>query len=126
MYVYIISNEAFDGWLKVGKTKDIKKRVSNLNTGSPYEYRVELLIEMHDDKPIHNRLVTMGYESSREWFKVELAELRGIVLRVKSDWERWDPERDSPSSDSAAANDSDQGDQGWHIPARSPKLVVSQ
>jgi hypothetical protein len=123
MYVYIISNEAFDGWLKVGKTKDIKRRMTTMQTGAPTPYVVELLVELHDDKPVHNRLASMRIKRTGEWFQIELAELRDTVLKVKRDWAEWNPEPDSLPSDPAAAND---GDHGWHVPARSPKLAVSQ
>ena len=122
MYVYIISNEAFDGWLKVGKTKDINRRLIAMQVGAPTPYVVELLVEMHDDRPVHNRLDAMRVKRTGEWFQIGQSELRDIVLRVKSDWEEWDPEPDSRPAD-LAAND---GDQGWAAPRSSTKLEVAQ
>ena len=88
MYVYIISNEAFDGWLKVGKTAQIKRRMSTMQTGAPTEYVVELLVKFFDDKPIHNKLEALGIERKGEWFKASMADVRSVVLATVSEWER--------------------------------------
>ena len=120
MYVYIISNEAFDGWLKVGKTKDINRRVIAMQVGAPTPYVVELLVEMHDDRPVHNRLDAMRVKRTGEWFQIGQSELRDIVLRVKSDWEEWDPEPDSRPADPGC----DELDSGDEDVRRSANLVL--
>ena len=46
MYIYVISNPAIDGWLKVGKTKNLTTRLNTLQTGSPHEYKYEMVTEL--------------------------------------------------------------------------------
>ena len=40
-YLYIITNENFPGWVKVGVTKDLDARLNNYQTASPHRnYRL--------------------------------------------------------------------------------------
>ena len=40
-YLYLITNSAWPGWIKVGTTKNIKHRVRSYQTGSPFrDYQV--------------------------------------------------------------------------------------
>ena len=86
MYVYVISNPAFPEWLKVGKTKDLYKRLINYNTCSPFEYEYVLVDQFHCDKPIHNKLLAMGIEHSREWFKVDLETVERAIADTVAEW----------------------------------------
>jgi len=71
MQVYVITNESFDGWVKVGKTTDINKRLCSYSTGAPTTYVVEYINELYDDRPVHDLLDAKGIERSGEWFKCE-------------------------------------------------------
>ena len=117
MYVNVISNEAFDGWLKVGKTKDLHKRLSSYNTGSPVDYEILLAEEFHDDRPIHNRLLAMGVECKREWFKVDMDTLETVIADVMAEWY---PEPDSLPTDLSC----DYPDNGDEDVRRSANLVL--
>ena len=86
MFVYVISNPAFDGWLKVGKTKCPHTRLKTLQTAAPTEFNIEMLTEFDCDKPIHNRLMVMGYENSREWFKIDLDAVESVIADVITEW----------------------------------------
>jgi hypothetical protein len=108
MYVYVISNEAFDGWLKVGKTKDIKNRMYSMQTGAPTEYVVELLVELEDDVLVHWKLDEWGVERKLEWFKCDRATARKAVLEVKRDVE--------DHRDMVAANRLKAANDGWLAP----------
>jgi hypothetical protein len=86
MYVYVISNPSFEGWLKVGKTKNLVTRLNALQTGSPHEYQYETVTEFTCDKPIHNRLISMGIERKREWFKTDLDTIESAIADVVAQW----------------------------------------
>ena len=86
MYIYVISNPAFDGWLKVGKTIDLSKRLIAMQTSAPTEYKYELVDEFFCDKPIHNKLLAMGIESRREWFKTDLDTIEQVIADVVAQW----------------------------------------
>jgi len=40
-YLYIITNKSWQGWIKVGTTRNLKKRLQTYQTGSPFrDYEV--------------------------------------------------------------------------------------
>ena len=86
MYIYVLSNPSFDGWLKVGKTKNLYTRLNNYNTGAPTEYEFVLVDEFFCDKPIHNKLLAMGIERHREWFKTDLDTIESVIAEVMAEW----------------------------------------
>jgi hypothetical protein len=91
MYVYVISNPAFPEWLKVGKTKNLHTRMTTLNTATPFEFTIELVEEeLPCDKPVHNKLLAMGIESSREWFKTDLDTVERVMADVVAEWAEHD------------------------------------
>ena len=87
MYVYVISNPAFEGWLKVGKSNNPKQRFESFKTYAPTEYQLELLVEFEDDRPLHNKLDALGYERKGEWFKVTNAEVRRVILETIAEFD---------------------------------------
>ena len=75
-YVYIISNPAFEGWIKIGKAVDAFDRVRSYQTGSPFrDYELvyaRLFKNRHAaEKAIHNILRTVGFATSCEWFAID-------------------------------------------------------
>jgi predicted GIY-YIG superfamily endonuclease len=116
MYVYIISNESFDGWLKVGKTNDIKRRVSELQTAAPTEHIVELLVDgMEYDHEAHMILVEQGIEKSGEWFKCDLATAREAVLKARQNIKM--------QEDMVAVNRLKAANEGWIVSTRSRECI---
>jgi hypothetical protein len=85
-WVYIISNPAMPGLLKVGfSRKDPHLRAQELNgTGCPQPYRVEydvLVIAPQDvEQDIHQRLLSK--RDGREWFRCSLQEAVAAVNAV--------------------------------------------
>ena len=72
MYTYLM----FDGKrFKIGKTNNIKKRLSILKTASP---DIQLIDYCNEDieKQLHRILKDKRYK--KEWFKLEKEDLRGI------------------------------------------------
>ena len=72
MYTYLM----FDGKrFKIGKTNNIKKRLSILKTASP---DIQLIDFCNEDieKQLHRILKDKRYK--KEWFKLEKEDLRGI------------------------------------------------
>ncbi len=79
MHVYIITNPAFDGWVKVGRATDLGKRLSSMQTGAPTPYAIEYSVKLYDDRPVHTILDNMGIERSLEWFKCDVETARKAV-----------------------------------------------
>ena len=85
MNVYVITNESFDGWVKVGKTTDINKRLTSYKTGAPTEYVVEFITELYDDRPVHHILQDAGHERASEWFRCDVETAIAAVKQAAND-----------------------------------------
>ncbi len=75
-YVYIVSNPAWDGWYKVGATKDAETRLQSYQTGTPFrDYKLEWYMPCSDyvglEKDFHNHS-----EFSHEWVRIPLETLK--------------------------------------------------
>lgn len=93
-YVYIFTNESFrEGWVKIGKTNNIKKRLSQLdNTSCPLPFDVyaylktarydEAEVFVHDFISHFNQ--SLRIRPNREYFKVSPEEALEILIKVKN------------------------------------------
>ena len=78
-WVYLITNEAMPGLVKIGRTvKDPYVRAKELShTGSPKKYHVEYAIERNDyvnfEKQLHKYF--NEHRAGKEWFRVDLLEV---------------------------------------------------
>jgi hypothetical protein len=92
MYVYVISNPAFEGWVKVGKTTDVKSRIATMQSGVPHvhRYEVEMLAEFVDDVPVHWELEDRKIERSGEWFRCAKHEAMDAVRKVMAEYNSFD------------------------------------
>lgn len=92
-YVYIFTNESFrEGWVKIGKTRDVKKRLTQLdNTSCPYPFDVyaTLKTSRYDDAEefVHDFIShfnqSLRIRPNREYFKVDPEEALDILYKVK-------------------------------------------
>lgn len=76
-YLYIISNENFPGWIKVGVTKDLKNRLHTYQTASPYrnyvlEYSLFHPEYLQAEKQIKETMKYFAKSIKNEWYEVEL------------------------------------------------------
>ena len=74
--VYVLSNPAFDRYVKVGRTSDLEQRLRQLdNTSVPLPFRCEFAIEVDDEveaeRLVHQAFADVRVRSSREFFEVE-------------------------------------------------------
>lgn len=76
-YLYIITNENFPGWVKVGVTKDLDARLNNYQTASPYRnYKLVYSIfhpkYLEAEKRIKESMRPFAKAIKNEWFEVDL------------------------------------------------------
>ena len=74
--VYIITNPAWEGWVKVGMAVDAEDRAGNYQTSSPYrDYELAYVVDTPDrratETEAHKRLSDM-FEQRNEWFKCDV------------------------------------------------------
>lgn len=74
--VYVLSNAAFDRYVKVGRTTDLKQRLHRMdNTSVPLPFRCEFAIEVDDDvaveRLVHQAFADVRIRSNREFFEID-------------------------------------------------------
>jgi hypothetical protein len=89
-HVYAIVNNAFPGWVKIGKTIDFKQRLSAYQTYSPYQDFKELekthVNNRHSAEGFAHRLAAdlTRVEQTGEWFFITDEEVSTVLEQVKS------------------------------------------
>jgi len=76
-YLYIITNDAFPGWVKVGTTFNLKERLHVYQTCDPFR-RYELVYSLHHpefrqaEKKIKETMKHFAREIKNEWYNIDL------------------------------------------------------
>lgn len=96
--VYLLSNEAMPGWVKIGRTNQIERRLSDLyNTSVPLPFKAEDFIETITEedsrsleKSLHNIIDTINPDRrkntearKREFFKMSTEEAKNVFTLVR-------------------------------------------
>lgn len=74
-FVYIITNKNFEGYVKIGITKNIKKRLQAYQTSSPFrDYKIEYYVYhpniKQGEKDIHKLLEPFALSRRNEWVEI--------------------------------------------------------
>lgn len=77
-YLYVITNKAFPGWVKIGVTENLNKRLQQYQTASPHrdyilEYSLHHPRYLEAEKKIKEVMKHFASEIRNEWFKVDLS-----------------------------------------------------
>ena len=86
-YVYIITNPAWKGWLKVGMAVDAEDRCKSFQTSSPYrDYQLEYCGYFNNrrvaEEKVHKKMVKVSDSNTSEWFKVSVIDAIKVIERV--------------------------------------------
>ena len=84
--VYIITNPAWEGWVKVGMAVDAMDRIKNYQTSSPFrDYTLLYAYEVNDrragESAAHARLAK-ECDNINEWFRIPPAIANELILEV--------------------------------------------
>ena len=87
--LYIITNPAFEGWIKVGMAVDAQDRLRNYQTSSPFrDYELQSFCKVSDrraaEAEVHRRL-SKYVERQGEWFKCSVEVARDEIMCVKAE-----------------------------------------
>lgn len=85
MQVYVMTNESFDGWVKVGESLDPATRVTQFQIGAPTDYVLQHSEFLFSDRPVHKYLVEQGIERRLEWFKCSTQTAVDAINTVKAE-----------------------------------------
>ncbi len=97
MIFYLITNESFPGWVKIGFTTKSKmtERLRVYQTGTPFrDYVVEHEVSFSGvgcvkvaEREVHQRLADMGYSQKGEWFEGSTKIAKNIIDSVYNEME---------------------------------------
>ena len=83
-YVYVISNKAWPGWVKIGMAVDVDERLNSFQTSSPHrDYILEHSVASNDrrksEKEAHTRALPLSTDTKGEWFKLSVEQAITIL-----------------------------------------------
>ena len=86
-YVYVISNPAWKGWVKIGMAIDAEDRLKSYQTSSPYrDYQLLHSVYVTDrraiEKKAHRKIGKIAEEKQNEWFKVDAIEAIDCITAI--------------------------------------------
>lgn len=76
-YLYIITNDAFEGWVKVGTTDNLTQRLHVYQTGDPFRrYKVIYSVAHPEfrqaEKKIREVMKHFALDIKGEWYRIDL------------------------------------------------------
>jgi len=84
--VYIVYNENFPEWVKVGMAVDAEDRLNNYQTSSPYrDYVLYYKYDVNDRRKAESeahRVLNKRYEKQGEWFKCTVEEANKAISEL--------------------------------------------
>ena len=95
--VYVLSNPAFDNYVKVGRTIDLEQRLKQLdNTSVPLPFRCVFAVEVDDEvgveRLVHQAFADVRVRTTREFFEIDVQRViaalkltNGIDVTPKAD-----------------------------------------
>jgi len=83
-YVYVITNKAWAGWVKIGMAFDPEDRCNGYQTSSPHrDYILEYSVASNDrrkaEQQAHARAAKLASEVKGEWFKLPLDQAKKVL-----------------------------------------------
>jgi tRNA 2-selenouridine synthase SelU len=91
-YLYIVTNTAFPGWVKVGTTYNLKERLHVYQTCDPYR-RYKLVYSLHhpDFRVAEQKLKTsmkhFALEIKNEWYRIDLEMAKSRLVEQLEEYE---------------------------------------
>lgn len=76
-YLYIITNDAYPGWVKIGTTANLEQRLHVYQTGDPFRrYRIVYSLQHPEfrqaEKKIKETMKRFALSIKGEWYEVDL------------------------------------------------------
>ena len=74
-YIYVITNKAWEGWVKIGRATDVSKRIGAYNTSSPYrDYEAVYFTKTKNPFIIEMYFIDTYGDDNNEWFNISVEE----------------------------------------------------
>tara|TARA_R110001632_G_scaffold199797_1_gene322336 strand:+ start:175 stop:558 length:384 start_codon:yes stop_codon:yes gene_type:complete len=87
-YVYVITNPAWEGWVKIGMAIDAEDRCNAYQTSSPFrDYTIEAYIAVKDrrksEAEAHKKAKKIARQTIGEWFNIPIEEAKHIIEELQ-------------------------------------------
>ena len=81
-YIYIITNKVFKDNIKIGKTIDPIKRLSNYNVGDPNKNYQYVFLKETSVADVIEKYFKNKYSSNNEWYSLSIEEASNKILNI--------------------------------------------
>jgi len=86
-YIYVLTNPAWKGWVKVGMAIDAEDRCKQYQTSSPYrdytlQYKKFFTNRSKAEQEVHKLLIGKGDIFNGEWFQTSIKEARKTIKSI--------------------------------------------
>lgn len=83
MYIYVITHPKFKGWIKLGRTTDVEKRLNEYQTNCPdrafkIEFKLKTEYVYNIENYFDNYILNNGYE----WYNCDAIEAINIINKI--------------------------------------------
>ena len=88
-FVYLVTNPAWPGYLKVGAAKSLRGRLSDFQTASPHrDFRISAAAPVNDRFAAEGRLKELlrGFRvKGGEWFRIHSDDARAMLVKLQEE-----------------------------------------
>jgi len=117
-YVYVITNEAWPDWVKIGMAIDAEDRLSGYQTSSPHrDYVLEHSVASNDrrkaEQQAHTQALKVAVDTNGEWFKMTVQQAINILDNLDEHGTRATQEADTYTPQNKLQEQPVQGDFGF-------------
>jgi hypothetical protein len=72
-YIYIVTNPAWNNWVKIGRALDVEARIRCYNTSSPHrDYEAVYYTKINNPNMMENFLYDKYGNQNNEWFNISV------------------------------------------------------
>lgn len=85
-YIYIMTNPAWDNWVKIGRAINLDKRLESYNTSSPFrDFKIEYSTQIFNPILIERYFFEKYGKDNSEWFNLSVEEAIDEIERLKQE-----------------------------------------
>ena len=87
-YIYVITNPAWENWVKIGRALNLNKRIQCYNTSSPLrDYNLVYYTKISNPIIIERYFISKYGEENNEWFKISADDAIYQIKKIKDEYE---------------------------------------
>ncbi len=88
-YIYIVSNPAWNNWVKIGRALNIENRIRGYNTSSPYrDYKMIYYVKVNNPTMLENFFYNKYGKQNHEWFNITAENAIKTIEEYKQQFEK--------------------------------------